>query len=57
MPEQHKIEAFINKRFEKVAGRPMDKAMLSWCVMAFKAGYNKGQDDFMKEHDWYERAA
>ena len=56
MPEQSKIEAVINKRFKRTNGRPMDKTMLSWCVMAFKVGYDKGQDDFMETHDWYERS-
>ncbi len=54
MPSNTQIGERLQKVFLKQTGRKMDEAMLSWCIYAFKAGYSKGEADFMANHDWYE---
>ena len=47
-------EVFNRKFKDRNEGREMPDAWMSWAYAAFKMGYDKGQQDFMKNHDWYE---
>lgn len=54
MPSKEQFARIMRPKFRKVNGYKMPDVWLSWAYMAFRMGYNKGQDDFMKEYDWYE---
>lgn len=54
MPSKEQFARVMQARFAKVNGVDMPDAWLSWAYEAFRMGYRKGQDDFMKSHDWYE---
>lgn len=53
-----KLEQFsvrFNERFSRLNdGQKIPDAWLSWIYEAYRQGYQKGRDDFSKEHDWYE---
>lgn len=54
-PTNKQIEQAIAKSFgRQTNGMTLPPDVLAWCVYYFKKGYSKGQDDFMRDHDWYE---
>ena len=54
MPSKEQFARVMQAEFAKVASYKMPDELLSWTYMAFRMGYRKGEDDFMKNHDWYE---
>lgn len=54
MPSFEQFKSVLNRRFRKANNRDMDEGHMKWAYEAFRLGYTKGQDDFMKDHDWYE---
>lgn len=54
MPSKEAFAKVINARFAKLNGQEIPESWLTWAYLAFQMGYHKGQDDFMKSHDWYE---
>lgn len=54
MPSKEQFARVMQAKFAKVNGHNMPDAWLSWAYESFRMGYYKGQDEFMKTHDWYE---
>lgn len=54
MVNRETFDRVMNAKFRKLNNVDMPQAWLSWAYEAFRMGYEKGQDDFMKSHDWYE---
>ena len=54
MPTKEQFAVNMQRHFKRHNQAEMPDVWLSWAYHAFRMGYTKGQDDFMKSHDWYE---
>ncbi len=54
-PTKEQFEKIMTAKFQKYNPySSIPEAWMSWLYDSFRIGYEKGQDDFSREHDWFE---